>query len=224
MTLLGNTAVAMWWKIEREHLTEFHEWHSKEHLPERMSIPGFRRGSRWQRNGSNEFFVVYELESYEILTSDGYLERLNDPTPWSTKMMPLHLDMVRSQCRIVSSHGGGIATYMSAIKLSPAPEQSTRLEIELQSILAGLLLQPGITGAHLLRTETPTAAPTKEQQIRGGDAVADWILLISGHNAEKLQEVCAGALGPDALRASGAAQSETGEPFRLVHVMTSQDV
>jgi len=51
--------------------------------------------------------VLYELEKYEILTSRGYLDRLNAPTVWSTKMMPHHLNMVRSQCRVGASFGGG---------------------------------------------------------------------------------------------------------------------
>ncbi|WP_027572002.1 hypothetical protein [Bradyrhizobium sp. WSM1743] len=54
--------------------------------------------------------MLYELERYEVLTSKGYLDRLNAPTPWSTKMMPHHLGMVRSQCRIVASFGGGVAS------------------------------------------------------------------------------------------------------------------
>jgi hypothetical protein len=73
-----------------------------------MSIPGFRRGLRWTSTLDAEgFFVLYELEQYETLTSSGYLDRLNAPTPWSTKMMPHHLNMVRSQCRVERALGAG---------------------------------------------------------------------------------------------------------------------
>ena len=101
MSLLGKAAVAMWWSVRPEQRSEFGDWHSHEHFPERLSIPGFRRGSRWTSTTDAEgFFVLYELEHYGVLTSKGYLDRLNAPTPWSTKMMPHHLGMVRSQCRI----------------------------------------------------------------------------------------------------------------------------
>ena len=110
MSLLGKATVAMWWSIRPEKRSEFSDWHSHEHFPERMSIPGFRRGSRWTSTLDGEgFFVLYELETYETLTSKGYLDRLNAPTPWSTKMMPHHLNMVRSQCRVGASFGGGLA-------------------------------------------------------------------------------------------------------------------
>ena len=116
MSLLGQAAVAMWWNIRPDQRSEFGDWHSHEHFPERMSIAGFRRGSRWTSTLDTEgFFVLYELQHYETLASNGYLDRLNAPTSWSTRMMPHHLNMIRSQCRIAASFGGGIATSLATI-------------------------------------------------------------------------------------------------------------
>src|SRR5262245_5756308 len=171
MSLLGQAAVAMWWNIRPERRAEFGDWHSHEHFPERMSIAGFRRGSRWTSTLDAEgFFVLYELEQYETLTSKGYLDRLNAPTPWSTKMMPHHLNMVRSQCRVEASFGGGVATSLATIRLAPQPGKEAPLKALLGRRLMELASKPGLTGAHLLITETPkTSSPTTEQQIRGSD-------------------------------------------------------
>src|ERR1700749_2882047 len=186
MSLLGKAAVAMWWNIRPEQRAEFGDWHSHEHFPERMSIPGFRRGSRWTSALDAEgFFVLYELEHYDTLTSRGYLDRLNAPTPWSTKMMPHHLNMVRSQCRVEASFGGGVATSMATIRLSPRADQDQHLKAALVASLRELTAKPGLTGGHLLFTDTPrTHAPTTEQQIRGADGAADWIILLSGYDPE----------------------------------------
>jgi hypothetical protein len=81
----------------------------------------------------------------------------------------------------------------------------------------------GVTGGHLLKTQPPHVAATKEQQIRGGDAIADWIILVSGHDASALRTVASVVLNRDALCDNGAEISEYGEPFRLVHAMTPQD-
>ena len=224
MGLLGEAAVAMWWNVASEHLSEFHEWHSKEHLPERLGIPGFNRGSRWQQEDGGGFFVIYELATYETLVSDAYLARLNDPTRWSKTMMPLHRDMVRSQCRVGASHGRGVATYMSTIRLSPRRGEHERLEDHLLPVLAKLPERLGVTGAHLLRTETPKISATTEQQIRGSDAVADWIVLVSGHSAPALRTVCSLVLDRDGLGKNGAETVDHDKPFRLVHALVPQDV
>lgn len=224
MTLLGDAAVAMWWTVAEEHVGEFHEWHSKEHLPERLGIPGFNRGSRWQRETENAFFVIYELAQYDTLVSDAYRARLDNPTRWSSTMMPLHRDMVRSQCRVLASHGRGVATYMSTTRLSPRDGGQAELEDHLRTVLPKLPERFGVTGAHLLRTETPAASATKEQQIRGGDAVADWIILVSGHNAAALRTVSTITLSAKELLQKGAASVTHDAPYRLVHALVPQDV
>ena len=226
MSLLGKAAVAMWWSVRPEQRAEFGDWHSHEHCPERMSIPGFRRGSRWTSTTDAEgFFVLYELAEYEVLTSKGYLDRLNAPTPWSTKMMPHHLGMIRSQCRLIESFGGGVATSLATIRLSPQAGREADLQAQLANTLGALAQKPGLTGAHLLRTDTPrTSAPTAEQQIRGKDGTADWIVLLSGYDADVVEAVIAGPLSPGSLGALGAQNNPTIGRYRLAFTMTPQDV
>jgi hypothetical protein len=227
MSLFGKAAVAMWWNVRPEQRSEFGNWHSHEHFPERMSIPGFRRGSRWTSTleGDDGFFVLYELEQYETLTSKGYLDRLNAPTPWSTRMMPHHLGMVRSQCRIAASFGGGIATSLATIRLSPEPGSATDLEAVLVKLLRELASRPGLTGAHLLFTDTPkTSSPTTEQQIRGADDAADWIVLLSGYDPDVVQGVVADQLSSSALKLAGAREKSTIGHYRLAFTMTPLDL
>jgi hypothetical protein len=225
MSLLGKAAVAMWWNVRPERHSEFGDWHSHEHFPERMSIRGFQRGSRWTSTLDAEgFFVLYELDQYETLTSKGYLDRLNAPTPWSTKMMPHHLNMVRSQCRVAASFGGGVATSLATIRLSPETAKEDGLKTMLVEALRELAPRPGLTGAHLLMTDTPkTSAPTTEQQIRGSDGAADWIILLSGYDPESLQEVVSNRLSAPALHLAGAQKNSTTGRYRLAFTMTPQD-
>ncbi len=226
MSLLGQAAVAMWWNIRGEQRSEFGDWHSHEHFPERMSIPGFRRGSRWTSTLDAEgFFVLYELEAYETLISKGYLDRLNAPTPWSTKMMPHHLNMVRSQCRVAASFGGGVATSLATIRLSPEAARADALKKTLVETLRELGSKPGLTGAHLLLTDAPkTSAATTEQQIRGADAAADWIILLSGYDPETVQQAVANQLSPKAIQRAGARENSTMGRYKLAFTMTPQDV
>jgi hypothetical protein len=226
MPLFGKAAVAMWWHVRAEKRAEFGDWHSHEHFPERMSIPGFRRGSRWtSTQNEGDFFILYELESYDTLTSKGYLDRLNAPTPWSSKMMPHHLNMVRSQCRVVASFGGGVAAAMATIKLSPEPGKEEDLSTAIVDRLRPLSTQPGLTGAHLLLTDTPkTSSPTTEQRIRGADAVADWIVLLSGYDTEAIARVTADGLSAASLQGVGAQQAVATGFFSLHYTMAAQDV
>jgi hypothetical protein len=226
MSLLGKAAVAMWWKIRPEQRSEFGDWHSHEHFPERLSIPGFRRGSRWTSALDAEgFFVLYELEQYETLISKGYLDRLNAPTPWSTKMMPHHLNMIRSQCRVAASFGGGIAATLATIRLSPQAGREVDLEQMLSATLHDCAGKPGLTGGHLLMTDTPkTSAPTTEQRIRGSDSAADWIVLLTGYDGEAVQRAVDDRLSSVALHHAGAQETSRAGRYNLSFTMTPLDV
>jgi heme-degrading monooxygenase HmoA len=225
MALLGQAAVAMWWDMSPDQRSEFEDWHSHEHFPERMSIPGFLRGSRWASSEDSQgFFVMYELADYRTLTSNHYLARLNNPTPWSTRMMPHHRHMVRSQCQILESHGGGIARSIMTIRFSPTEGGAETLRRFLAGRLTELPSLRGMTGAHLLQTKTPDAKLTEEQKIRGGDAIADWILVLSGYHAHELLETGKGLLGPQVLIGAGAMPSTSYAMFDLACTLTPSDL
>jgi hypothetical protein len=167
--MLGKAAVAMWWDVAPEMRAEWEHWHSSEHMPERLAIPGFLRGTRWAAvSGEPSYFVLYEVTGLDTITGGAYLERLNHPTPWSRKMMPHHRNMVRSLCLVREGYGGGIPPVMATVRLSGRIELSRG---------------KGLTSAHLLESQ-PMPAQTTEQKIRGGDASADWVLLVGGYDAQ----------------------------------------
>lgn len=205
MALLGSAALAMWWDMAADMRSEFENWHSHEHFRERLAIAGFLRATRWtSADGGEGVFQIYELASHAVLGSEAYLQRLNAPTPWSTRLMPHHRNMVRSQCHVLSSAGGHVARHLLTLRLSPQPQREDGLQSALQALMAGLPERAGCVGAHLLRHEAPKIGPTLEQKIRGGDRYADWVLLVCAYDMEILIALLRHELSDAALQKMGA--------------------
>ena len=204
----------MWWNVAPEMREEFEDWHAHEHFPERLSIPGFLRGTRWTAlDGSPPFFVLYEAARLAVLTGKDYLARLNDPTPWSRRMMPHHLDMVRSLCRVQASAGGLIGGVLATVRFSP-PRRGARALAQwlAQGVLPPLAQRKGIAGACLLRAQPQVVASrTTEQQIRGQDGAADWVLLLAGYHAGVVE------LAADEMRGALAARKAEVNPARVLY-------
>jgi len=214
--MLARAAVAMWWDVAPEVRPEWEDWHSHEHMPERVGIPGFLRGTRWiAESGEPSYFVFYQVTNLRTITSGAYLERLNHPTPWSRKMMPHHRNMVRSLCRVRASYGGGLGQAMATIRFSPPPRGGRSITRRLAAELPGLAERRGLSGACLLESQPAASTPqTTEQKIRGGDAHADWVLLVCGYDVDALKPVAAELALP-----GGAAGL-----YRLAFSMTSRDL
>lgn len=205
--MLGQAALAMWWEMAPALREEFEHWHSHEHFPERLGLPGFLRGSRWaDAQGGPGFFVIYELARHDSLVSPEYLARLNAPTEWSRRMMPHHRGMVRCQCRVIASRGSAVSGHALTVRLSPAKGAEAALREHLGALVNELPGQPGLLGAHLLQTDTPDIAATTEQHIRGlADRSADWVLLVTGYDAAAVRRLGEATLSAAALQAQGAA-------------------
>lgn len=226
MPLLGKAVLAMWWDVPAEARPEWEHWHAHEHFPERLALPGFLRASRWTDvAGGAGFFVMYELQDHAVLASAPYLARLNAPTPWSTRMMPLHLDMVRTQCRVVHSQGAVTARHVLTIRCSPAGDQVEALQRGLGELAARVSQQPGIVGLHVLRHEAPPLAVTTEQKIRGhADRAADWVIVASGYDLGALRSLAEAELGAAGLHALGAAPDSECHIYGLAYAATPGDV
>lgn len=206
MPLLGPAAMLLGFDVAPEAIDEHDDWHTHEHLPERLSIPGFRRGSRWVAlHGGPRYMVLYEVQGLETLTGPAYLERLNAPTPWTTRMMAHYRGMVRGLCTVAASSGSGLGPFAALVRFGAAAGAEARLSAWLQrDILPALPTRRGLGSAHLL--QAAAAAPmTNEQRLRGADGGVDRALLVTGYRPEALADLASAELEVRRLAAAGAA-------------------
>jgi hypothetical protein len=228
MPLLGNGVAAIWHNVAREVQADYNHWHCYEHVPERVGIPGFLRGRRYVAiEGEPEFFHFYETESLDTLTSKDYLERLNNPSDWTRRVGPTIKDNNRTLSDVAASFGigGGAAILTGRLQAEPGRdgELSDWLSTE---ILPGLIGQPGIVAAHLLRgDQASSATQTEEKAMRDRpDDVADWVVFVEGIEANPLDPLWrGGSLSEASLKANGASKAALGT-YRLHFALSAEDM
>ena len=204
MSLAGLGAVCIWHDLLREARDDFHQWHNREHMPERVGIPGFRRGRRYVAiAGTPEYFNLYEADSAEVLGGQDYLNRLNAPTEWTRQVVPSFRNVSRSICRVVYTHGVGQGAFMLTLRFDVAQSDRSRVVKALrQRLLPPLCDNKGIAGVHLcLADESISKVETAEKKARADTTqVPTWIILIEGNSSADVQ-------------AAGAALSQDLQPL-----------
>jgi hypothetical protein len=222
MALLGNGALVIWNDVAPGSEDEFNHWHMKEHMPERLAVPGFLRGRRYTAETAQpRYFTLYETASVETLESAPYVDRLNDPTPWSRQVFPLWRNTSRTACRVSASLGQGMGGCIAALTLSPDPGREEALRAWLiQHGLPELLTHPEVVGGHLGEdVEAVTQIPTEEKRERGSpDALVSWVVLVEGTDAQRLADTCAELLSAETLREQGGAAGGRGV-YRLAYAL-----
>ena len=195
MSLAGTGAVAIWHDLLPEAKSDFYEWHNREHMPERVGIPGFRRGRRYAAiSGTPEFFNLYEADTPEVLGGRGYLDRLNAPTPWTKRVVPSFRNVARSICRVAFSSGVGSGGVMlTACFDVDAAHRAFTVAALTSQILPPLALRVGIAGVHLcLADEAVSNVETAEKKARADRTlVPTWIVLIEGIGPDEVETAAA---------------------------------
>jgi hypothetical protein len=225
VALLGTGILAIWNDILAAAEDDYHDWYLRDHFPDRLSVPGFRRGRRYVAlAGAPKYFTFYETAAPEVLASAAYLARLEDPTPWTGRVMPSFRAMSRTPCRVEASLGAGEGGVVLTIRLAaPAGERARLLAALAAELLPAALECRRVVAAHLWAALPRTAGPpTREVRLRGGpDAAIDLAAVVEATDAEALAAVAEGPLASASLAARGAAPGAELGVYRLLNVLAA---
>src|SRR5690242_4069526 len=187
MSLAGLGAVCIWHDLLPEARDDFHQWHNREHMPERVGIPGFRRGRRYlARYGAPEYFTLYEADSPEVLIGQDYLARLNDPTPWTRRTVPAYFrNTARAVCRVRLSLGIGQGGLVLTLRFDAEPGREEALRQHLaHRALPPLVDMPTVVGVHLCVADLAASGIETAERRGRSVAVPSWVVLIEASTAE----------------------------------------
>jgi hypothetical protein len=219
--MIGEAALGIWMDVDAGGLEEFNQWYRRQHLPERLSVPGFLRGRRYESGGGGpRYFTLYETADAAVLSSAPYLERLNAPTEWTRRALPLIRRMVRNAYRRVATTGpdaraGGLVT----VRVQPHSGRGPYVRASLVGDALAALSALGVAAVAVYESETAgTAVITEERRIVGGDVTAapPFLVLCELDDAAKPDPIAAHWR----TWATRLAADATVDPYRLLYGLT----
>jgi hypothetical protein len=214
-------ALLLLFDVAAAAIDEHDDWHTHEHMPERLAIPGFLRGSRWTRSAPGpRYCVLYEVAEPTVLDAPAYRARLEHPTPWTSRMMPHYVGMRRTLCEVVAGGGTGVGGACLVVTFAPGePPGATPDLRRLAEALTRLDDRRGIAAWRLLRHALP-AGMTREQALRGRDGAVHSALWVTGYEAGALEAVVAEDLGAARLAQNGVIAVDHAV-FGLAHLLAA---
>ena len=173
---------------------DFEAWFQGEHLLERLAVPGFLYGRRHQAiSGSSGYFNFYLVESPDVLTSKPYLDRLDNPTPMTRKIMSeVFINASRTLCRRTLRCGGFRGAFVVTVRfVSNAPDATT-----LARLAEDLAQDTAIAACEIWDAVNPKNQPVSmEEKLRGGDEKISTCVIV-----DTLRQVDAEKIGADLSR------------------------
>ena len=114
--------LALWNSVSSARLQpEYEVWHTFEHVPERVGLPGFMEARRYRSHagagGTPRYYTCYWLESLAALETPQYREVFTHPTPWSARMRGELREFLRLPCTLQGSCGPSGAAQLATLQL-----------------------------------------------------------------------------------------------------------
>jgi len=167
--------------------TEFDAWFQGEHLIERLSVPGFLFGRRHQAiSGSAGYFNFYLVESPGVLTSKPYLERLDNPTPMTKRIMSEGFrNMNRTLCHRTARCGAFRGAYVVTVRFNEEPDVGA-----LTKRAEALVRDTNIAACEVWTAVDPAGQPVSmEEKLRGGDKKIKGCLMVDTLRQDQAENV-----------------------------------
>jgi hypothetical protein len=115
--------------VQPEHEAEFNLWYDREHLPDRVTVPGFITARRHDAAAGAlwPYLALYEASDISVFSSPAYKERLANQSEWSRRILPVFVEPQRNIARRLAQVGEGIGSSTLLAAIRPAEGQEDRL-------------------------------------------------------------------------------------------------
>lgn len=189
MSLKGSAFLALWNDVEPARDAEYNLWHTREHVPERLTVPGIVSARRYvaPADGMYRYFTLYDLEGPEVLKSPRYLALVQGPSEWSQSMRPAFRNFVRAPCALIASRGRGIGGAAATFRFGLQPGTAPLDHGVAHPTLGKLFGIETLTAAHLGLADM--AAPYPIKGAREESSGPHYVLLVEANDAGQLAAV-----------------------------------
>jgi hypothetical protein len=188
MGLRGKGMLVVFSEVKARHERDFNEWYNREHIDERINMPGFRRARRYVAvRGAPKYLATYECERVSDLATPGYLAVLANQTPWTQAVMARFIHFKRMTLRMQVDRTHGIGGALAAIRFVPGSGHRRILIDWLRNTaFPRAIKQPGMLGAAAGENDVDVAnAPVQAKSMDNPKAdEAEWLVLLEGADAE----------------------------------------
>ena len=161
---------------------DFNRWYDKEHVEERVRIPGFLSGARYfSLEGGRKYLGLYRTESLAVFGSPGYRAAFEKQTPWSVANLDRMRRPMRRVCAVRAVTGSGTGSHATVLPL-PMGTDTEALVARAADAGRQLAAQAGFVQSYLLVPDTTLSTPLPRESTEG--RVLQPMLVVEASSAE----------------------------------------
>ena len=220
MPLRGKGMLVVFTEVKSRDEADFNEWYNREHIDERVNLPGFHRARRYVAvKGAPKYCATYECDTVADLATPGYLQLLANQTPWTQSVMVRFTRFHRLTLRIQVDLAHGTGGTVTTVRFVPDPRKRKALVAWLQdTALPKAIARNGMVGAFAAENDLDAAnAPVQQKSMDHPKALdAEWVVVLEGADPAATAAAAREAFRLATLKRFGVTTAPTVGTYRLL--------
>ena len=162
----------VWTDVDSNYDADFNRWYDREHMEERISIPGFVWGRRLRltAGAGPRYLALYRAKDIGVFTSEAYQQAFKHQTDWSNRNFPRMRNPRRRVMHVPLEVGVGAGSAWGSVNLRHPKVDVDRIAAVLEEV-CGI---DGVFSAYGLEPDIAlsTPLPMEDKNNRPMDAFA----------------------------------------------------
>lgn len=147
--------------IDEVHESEFNNWYDNEHVPDRVSMPGVIKATRFKAVvGSPKYLALYWANSLSSFDGPEYQHAFKNQTTWSQKILPLMKNPIRRVGTAVGDFSDRAGELVSVIVISRSVSNE-----DLQVLNASLRTDLGFVQSYCITPIDGLSLPLPQEDL-----------------------------------------------------------
>lgn len=145
----------VWTDIDPAHEGDFNLWYDREHMEERVRIPGMPWARRYRARGAGrKYLAIYHTDSLDTFQSDAYRAAFTRQTDWSNQNFARMTNTQRRVMAVTAQSGFGAGAALAMAELA----DDTDLD-GLMPALTALTERPEVLRIQVMRPDPDLSTP-----------------------------------------------------------------
>ena len=174
--------LCIWTDVDPQHDLDFNRWYDREHMQERVAIPGFQSARRFGAVGAcpRPYLALYYTDNLGVFRSDAYRQAFANQTAWSLENFKRMRGTQRRVGKLSVEAGEGEGGSLALFVLPQDKLAETGVKAQLQQALTAVAGEDHVIRATLLETDAGLSTPVTADAVA---APSDALVMVEATRA-----------------------------------------